>query len=42
MLRSGACPVIDDGDRSVSQPGTYWVHCKGEPRNRFFRADDVR
>lgn len=42
LLRSGACAVIDDGDRSVSQPGTYWVHCKGEPRNRFFRAEDVR
>ena len=42
LLRSGACTVIDDGDRSVSRPGTYWVHCKGEPRNRFFRAGDVR
>lgn len=41
LLRSGACAVIDDGDKSVGQPGTYWVHCKGETRNRFFRADDV-
>jgi hypothetical protein len=42
LLRSGACAAIDDGDRSVGMPGTYWVHCKGEPRNRFFRAEDVR
>lgn len=42
LLKSGVCAEIDDGDKSVSKPGTYYVHCKGEMANRFFRAEDVR
>lgn len=41
LLASGECDAIDIGDKSVSRSGTYYVHCVGETRNRFFTTADA-
>lgn len=42
LLQGGQCSTIDDGDKSTSKPGKFFVHCLGESRNRFFSASDTR
>lgn len=41
LLQTGQCSEIDDGDKSLSKEGQYYVHCQGEPSNRFFSASEV-
>lgn len=41
LLKSGECSEIDDGDKSLSKPGRYYVHCRGEASNRFFSQEHV-
>ncbi|MGH9173058.1 MAG: SH3 domain-containing protein, partial [Vicinamibacterales bacterium] len=41
LLERGDCTAIDVGEKSVSRPNTYFVHCVGEARNRFFTSSDV-
>jgi hypothetical protein len=39
-LQNG-CGDIDFGDAYVDKPNTYYVHCKGEPDNRFYSATEL-
>lgn len=41
LLQDGQCSAIDDGDKSLSKAGQYYVHCRGEPSNRFFSAAEI-
>lgn len=35
------CTRIQDGDKSVSLPETYYIKCEGDRRNRFYTASQL-
>lgn len=41
FLETGRAKGIEDGDKSLSKPGTYYLNFSGETQNTFFRPSDI-
>lgn len=41
LLLSESCSAIEAGNKSVSKPDTYYVHCAGEGTTRYFSAAEA-